>query len=84
MTIVDLEQCIDLYGKDIYSFCCYATGSIQEGEELYQDTFLKAVELIDRIDYEKTCYRSFVGYAIGAFCTKSKNWLYQQESQRYV
>ena len=31
MTIVELEQCIDQYGKDIYSFCRYATGSIQEG-----------------------------------------------------
>ena len=44
MTITELEQCIDLYGKDIFSFCRYATGSVQEGEELYQDTFLTAVE----------------------------------------
>lgn len=50
MTKQDLEKCISMYGRDIYSFCRYATGSVQEGEELYQDTWLKAVELLDTID----------------------------------
>lgn len=50
MTLVELEQCIDVYGKDIYSFCLHITGSVQEGEDLYQDTFLKAMEHIDKIN----------------------------------
>ena len=53
MTITELEQCIDEYGKDIYSFCRQITGSTQEGEDLYQDTFLKAMELSERMDKEK-------------------------------
>lgn len=50
MTKQELEQCIEEYGKDIFSFCCYLTGSRQEAEDLYQDTFLKAVELKGKMD----------------------------------
>lgn len=45
MTKVELEECINEYGSEIFSFCRYLTGSIQEGEELYQDCFLRALEL---------------------------------------
>ncbi|MDE7311852.1 MAG: RNA polymerase sigma factor [Eubacterium sp.] len=49
MTKAELAQCIQAYGTDIYSFCTYLTGSKQEAEDLYQDTFLKAVEMHDKI-----------------------------------
>ena len=45
MTKIELEKCINEYGSEIFSFCRYLTGSIQEGEELYQDCFLRALEL---------------------------------------
>lgn len=44
MTDIELEQCITEYGADIYSFCCSLTGSRQEADDLYQETFLRAVE----------------------------------------
>lgn len=53
MTKPELEACIHAYGTDLYSFCKYLTGNVQEAEDLYQDTFLKAMELNDRIDMEK-------------------------------
>lgn len=37
--MIQLEQCINEYGKDIYAFCSQITRSQQEAEELYQDTF---------------------------------------------
>ncbi len=49
MTIGELENCIEEYGKDIYSFCRYLTCSTQEADDLYQDTFLKALELQEKI-----------------------------------
>ena len=49
MTIQELEQFIATYGTDIYSFCVYLTGNRPEAEELYQDTFLKTLELLDKI-----------------------------------
>lgn len=52
MHMSDLENCIELYGRDIYSFCCCLTRSRQEADDLYQDTFLTAVEIIERLDTE--------------------------------
>lgn len=44
MTDMELEQFITEYGTDIYSFCCCLAGSRQEADDLYQETFLRAVE----------------------------------------
>ena len=41
----ELEMCIAEYGKDLYSFCCYLTYSKIEADDLYQDTFVKVIEL---------------------------------------
>lgn len=50
MTMNELENWIETYGKEIYSFCRYLTGSRQEADDLYQDTFVKAVEQCKRMD----------------------------------
>lgn len=49
MTKQELTECIDTYGRDIYSFCRHLTGNVQEADELYQDTWLKTVELLEDI-----------------------------------
>ena len=41
------------YGKEIYSFCKHLTCSQQEADDLYQDTFLKAVELQQKISWKE-------------------------------
>ncbi len=53
MTKQELELCINEYGKDIYSFCKYLTYNEQEADDLYQDTFLMAMELKEKIEYRK-------------------------------
>lgn len=50
MTIQELEQVIARYGKDIYSFCYYLTGSRTLTDELYQDTFLAATEKMNKLN----------------------------------
>lgn len=50
MNVTELEKCIVLYGKDIFAFCRQMAYSQQDAEELYQDTFLKAMELLDQIE----------------------------------
>lgn len=52
MTKQELTECIDTYGRDIYSFCRYLTGSVQEADELYQDTWLTVMERLERVDAE--------------------------------
>ncbi|MEY8518881.1 RNA polymerase sigma factor [Lachnospiraceae bacterium 29-84] len=45
MNGIPLEQCIEQYGTELYAFCSQLTRNKQEAEDLYQDTFLKAIEL---------------------------------------
>ena len=52
MTVFELEQCIEMYGKEIYSFCLYLTGVREWADELYQDTFLTAMEHITQLHNE--------------------------------
>ncbi len=52
MNITELEKCIVTYGDDIYAFCLHLAYNQQEAEELYQDTFLKAMELLNGIEAE--------------------------------
>ena len=49
MTVFELEQCIETYGKEIYSFCLHLTGAREWADELYQDTFLTAMEHITQL-----------------------------------
>ena len=50
MTIEELETCVDTYGREIYAFCRYLTGSVPDGEDLYQETFLTAVSKLAKIN----------------------------------
>ena len=49
MTRNELESLIAAYGDDIFGFCCHLTGSRDQAEELYQDTFLKVTELCEQL-----------------------------------
>lgn len=49
----ELSRCVETHGKSIYSFCRRLAGDVQEAEDLYQDTFLKAVELRGQIDADE-------------------------------
>ena len=49
----ELENLIDVYGRDLYSFCCSITRNIHEAEDLYQDTFLKLSEIRESVYIRK-------------------------------
>lgn len=53
MTIEEIEKSVIEYGEDIFRFCCFLTGNRDKGEDLYQDTFLTATEIRQRIAYEE-------------------------------
>ena len=52
MKVIEISELVKDYGKELYNFCRYLTQSKEEADELYQDTFLKAVEVCDRIDLD--------------------------------
>lgn len=46
----DINRLVELYGKKVYNFCLRLCPSVYDAEDLYQDTFLKAIEKISSID----------------------------------
>ena len=53
-----------LYGKEVFSFCRQIAVSHEEAEDLYQDTFLKAMELSEKIKYEENPKSYLMGIAL--------------------
>lgn len=77
MTKQELEWCISEYGKDIYSFCKYLTGSLLEADDLYQDTFLMAVELIEKIDYKNNPKSYLLSIALRIWKNKKRKFAWR-------
>lgn len=50
MDIDELIEIVELHGKSIYGFCYKLKGNKEDTDDLYQETFLKAVELRHKID----------------------------------
>mgnify|MGYP003343039045 CR=1 FL=1 len=67
MTIRELEYLMNQYGKDILSFCIHICGSVSEGEELYQEVFLMAMDKLSSIhnDYNPKSY--LLGIAVKTY-----------------
>ena len=49
----EIEKCIDGFGTDIYRFCLKLCVDKSDAEDLYQQTFLKALETQWTLDWEK-------------------------------
>lgn len=77
MNKMQLEQCIKDYGKEIYAFCCQITPNTQEAEDLYQDTFLKAVEFGNRIDYEQNPKSYLVSIALRIWKNRKRKYAWR-------
>lgn len=78
MTKAELEQCIHTYGTDIYSFCRYLAGNVQEAEDLYQDTFLKAVEQHAGIRTEQNPKSYLLAVALRIWKNKKRKYAWRK------
>ena len=65
---------VDLYGKDIYSFCKKLTYNEFDAEELYQDTFLKALEIASRIDEEDNPKSFLLSISVSLWKNKQRKY----------
>ena len=73
-----LEQCINTYGTEIYAFCSRITCNKQEAEDLYQDTFLKAVELEEKIEYTKNPKSYLISIALRIWKNKKRKFAWRK------
>lgn len=78
MTICELEECIDTHGKAIYTFCIQLTHSLYEAEELYQNTFVKAMELSEKLDRSQNPKSYLLSVAIGLWKNNKRKFARRQ------
>lgn len=65
MDIADLSDLVRLQGKAIYGFCYMLTKNKSDTDDLYQETFLKAMELCHRIDQDNNPKGFLISIAAG-------------------
>ena len=73
-----LETYLKANGRDIYSFCCQLTGSRQEADDLYQDTFLKMVELGGRVDVKSNPKSYLLSVAVNLWRNRRRKFAWRQ------
>ena len=77
MTMKELERCIEVYGKDIYTFCLWLAKSGEHADDLYQDTFLTAIEVIERIDSEENMKSYLLSISVRLWKNRKRKWAWR-------
>lgn len=80
MELEDIEKIIAEYGNVVYKFCIKLTQNKEDGEDLYQQTFLKAIELKHKIDKNNNPRSFLVSVAIKI----SKNTLRKNNRRKLI
>ena len=81
MTTEEMEVLVNEYGTSLYRFCCHLTGNVPEAEDLYQDTFLKTVELshkLDRCGDGKSKRNYLIGISVNLWKNKKRKSLWRR------
>lgn len=85
ITTQELEQLAQTYGDSIYGFCLHLTGRPEYADDLYQDTFLKAIEVRQKIKMSgsEQDLLSAKNYVIGIAIRLWKKTLSKQGKRAY-
>lgn len=63
MDAKEIETCIDTFGADVYRFCLKLCGGRPDADDLYQQTFLKALEAEWSLDWQRNPKALFLSLA---------------------
>ena len=74
MNETQMEQIIQVWGKDILRFCRITAGSKDEGNELYQDTMLKLLEKQELLDDSQNIKSYALSVAIKLWKNKTRKF----------
>ena len=64
MTKEEFSQCVDSCGDALYGFCLHLTGSRTNADDLFQDTFLSALEKVEKINLSGNTENYLIGIAL--------------------
>jgi len=74
----NFETLIDTYGKSLYSFCRKLMSYSDEANDLYQQTFMRAFELADKIDPDKNPRAFLFSIAVSIHKNQTRRFARQQ------
>lgn len=79
MNTTDLSDIVNLHGKAIYGFCYNLTKNKDDTEDLYQEAFLKAMELCYKIDKNNNPKGFIISIAIRLWKNKHRKYIWRQK-----
>ena len=78
MKVTEVNDLVNTYGRDIYNFCRQLTRNKEEADELYQGTFLKALEVCEKIDNEKNPKSFLLSVAIKLWKNNRRKYAWRE------
>lgn len=78
-----IESVMNEYGRDIYSFCVYLTGSRHEADDLYQQVFLVVIEK-NNLDVDNNPKSYLLAIAANVWNNKKRKFLWRQNKAQTI
>lgn len=78
MDITDLSELVHLHGKAIYRFCYNLAKNQSDTDDLYQETFLKAMELCHKIEKDNNPKAFLISISIGLWKNTRRKYARRQ------
>jgi RNA polymerase sigma-70 factor (ECF subfamily) len=78
LNVTDLTGLVNLHGKAIYGFCHKLARNQTDTDDLYQETFLKAMEICHKIDRDNNPKGFLISIAIGLWKNKCRKYARRQ------
>ncbi len=78
MTRDEFEYLLTTYEEDIYKLCLRLTGNKDQADDLFQDTWLGALEQAGQISFEKNPQSYLIGKAISLWRGKKRKYARRQ------
>lgn len=78
MNTREISELVEMHGNAIYTFCCSLTHNKIEADDLYQETFLKALERKGKIQQSENPKSYLLSIAIGLWKNSKRKYARRQ------
>ncbi|SHI66312.1 RNA polymerase sigma factor [Lutispora thermophila] len=78
MDNIDIDSLVTLYGKAVYGFCLRLAKDKHNADDLYQETFLKAMEMCNKIDKSNNPKGFLISVAVGLWKNNRRKYARRQ------
>lgn len=79
MDNMDIDSLVMLYGKAVYGFCLRLAKNKVDADDLYQETFLKALELCTKIDKGNNPKGFLISISVGLWKNNRRKYTRRQK-----